>query len=190
VEGLFLDAPDVDALLSRALQAGREGVDAVFLTDGQLGDAIGLAAGLAAGLTTDTPDLLIGVRIFLGPQPHRHPTILGREMTTLDHVSGGRAVLAFTSPFTPAVGEAITICRDMWSKGIAVSNGPHFPVVGAINRPPPKTPGGSPIALDLTDGELPEPGLLTACDLVLLVVGASTPPALPSGVGVCWIRDL
>jgi alkanesulfonate monooxygenase SsuD/methylene tetrahydromethanopterin reductase-like flavin-dependent oxidoreductase (luciferase family) len=188
VEGLFLDAPDVDALDSRAVRARRDGVDAVFLADGPLGDAIVLAAGLMARLDADTADLLVGVRISLGPQPHRHPTILAREMTTLDHVCGGRAILAFMSPFTPAVGEAITLCRDMWRNGIAVSDGPHFPVAGAINRPLPKTPGGPPIALDLTDGAFAESALLAACDLVLLPAGAARPDSLPPEVAVCRIR--
>ena len=192
VEGLFLNDLDVNALLVAAQQAHDDGVDAVFLADGPLGDAIVLAAGLAAGLATGRatapPDLLFGVRISLGPQPHRHPTILGREMTTLDHVSGGRSVLAFMSPFTPAVGEAITLCRDMWRKGIAVSDGPHYPVVGAINRPRPKRPGGPPIALDLTDGAVPPPALLAACDLVLLPAGAPASHSLPAEVDVCWIR--
>jgi alkanesulfonate monooxygenase SsuD/methylene tetrahydromethanopterin reductase-like flavin-dependent oxidoreductase (luciferase family) len=192
VEGLFLNDLDVDALQARAEQARNDGVDAVFLADGPLGDAIVLAAGLAAALAPDPAagpsDLLFGVRISLGSRPHRHPTILGREMTTLDHVSGGQCMLAFLSPFTPAVGEAITLCRDMWRKGIAVSDGPHFPVVGAINRPLPKRPGGPPIALDLTDGAVPEPALLAACDLVLLPAGAAAPHSLPPGIDVCWIR--
>jgi alkanesulfonate monooxygenase SsuD/methylene tetrahydromethanopterin reductase-like flavin-dependent oxidoreductase (luciferase family) len=190
VEGLFLNDLDVDALQARAEQARNDGVDVVFLADSPLGDAIVLAAGLAAGLAAAGPsELLFGVRISLGPQPHRHPTILGREMTTLDHVSGGRSILAFTSPFTPAVGEAITLCRDMWRKGIAVSDGPHFPVVGAINRPLPKSPGGPPIALDLTDGAVAEPALLGACDLVLLPAGAASPDSLPPSIEVCWIQE-
>ena len=47
---------------------------------------------------TWVPGILLGVRVDLGTQPHRHPTILAREMTTFDRVSGGRAMLAFTPP--------------------------------------------------------------------------------------------
>jgi alkanesulfonate monooxygenase SsuD/methylene tetrahydromethanopterin reductase-like flavin-dependent oxidoreductase (luciferase family) len=124
-------------------------------------------------------------------------------MTTLDQVTGGRAVLAFGGPFTAAnaaaVSEAIILCRDMWTKGVGVSEGPLYPVVGAINRPLPKRPGGPPIALDLTAGSVPpDEALLRLCDLVLVRAGAgagalagadATPPdALPPGVEVCWIR--
>jgi len=172
------------ALYARAEQARLAGVDAVFLADGPLGDAIVLAGGLAAA----TPDILFGVRTALGQQPHRHPTVLARDLTTLDLVTGGRALLAFTSPFSAAVGEAIALCRDMWHDGIGVSDGPHYPVVGAINRPLPKRPGGPPIALDLTDGAVPDEALLGACDLVLVPAGAAQPASLPAGVDVCWIR--
>ena len=97
------------------------------------------------------PDVLLGVRIDLGAEPHRHPTVLAREMTTFDRVSGGRAVLAFTGPFTEATVEAVALCRAMWTDGVAVGTGPHYPVAGAINRPLPERPGGPPIALDLTE---------------------------------------
>jgi alkanesulfonate monooxygenase SsuD/methylene tetrahydromethanopterin reductase-like flavin-dependent oxidoreductase (luciferase family) len=185
VEGLFLDDLDLSALYASAEQARLDGVDAVFVADGPLGDAIVLAAGLAAA----TPDILVGVRTTFGPQPHRHPTILARDMTTLDLVTGGRAVLAFMSPFTAAVSEATRLCRDMWHEGIGVSYGPHFPVVGAINRPPPKRLGGPPIALDLTGGAVPGGALLTTCDLVLVPAGAAAPDSLPPAVDVCWIQE-
>jgi alkanesulfonate monooxygenase SsuD/methylene tetrahydromethanopterin reductase-like flavin-dependent oxidoreductase (luciferase family) len=184
VEGLFLNAPDLSALYAGAEHARVTGVDALFLADGPLGDAITLAAGLAA----TTPDILFGVRTALGAQPHRHPTILARDMTTLDLVTGGRALLAFMSPFSAAVGEAISLCRDMWNGGIGVSDGPHFPVVGAINRPLPMRLGGPPIALDLTDGAVGEDALLAACDLVLWPAGAAAPGWLPTGVAVCRVR--
>ena len=184
VEGLFLDDLELDALQAGAAQARNRGIDAVFVTDGPLGDAIVLAAGLAAR----TPDLLFGVRYGLGPLPHRHPTILAREMTTLDHVSGGRALLAFMGPFTDATSEAIVLCREMWSMGIGVSEGPHFPAVGAINRPLPRTPDGPPVALDLTDGSVPDDAHLSACDLVLVPLGGAPPDPLPPEVQVCWIQ--
>jgi alkanesulfonate monooxygenase SsuD/methylene tetrahydromethanopterin reductase-like flavin-dependent oxidoreductase (luciferase family) len=184
VEGLFLDDLELDALQAGAAQARHRGMDAVFVADGALGDAIVLAAGLAARI----PELLFGVRYALGPLPHRHPTILAREMTTLDHVSGGRALLAFMGPFNDATSEAILLCREMWSMGIGVSEGPHFPAVGAINRPRPRTPGGPPVALDLTDGSVPAEVHLGACDLVLVPRGGAPPDPLPPEVGVCWIQ--
>jgi alkanesulfonate monooxygenase SsuD/methylene tetrahydromethanopterin reductase-like flavin-dependent oxidoreductase (luciferase family) len=198
VEGLFLGDPDVHALGASAERAQRDGVDVVFLVDGPLGDAIVITAGLAAALAVragsgdQLPELLLGVRQSLGPEPHRHPTVLAREMTTLDHVTGGRVLLAFTGPFTDAVCaatlEAVTLCRDMWRTGMGVGTGQRYPAAGAVNLPLPQRPGGPPIALDLTDGSIPNGVLLGACDLVLVPVGALPPDALPPGVGVCWIR--
>jgi alkanesulfonate monooxygenase SsuD/methylene tetrahydromethanopterin reductase-like flavin-dependent oxidoreductase (luciferase family) len=188
VDGRFVNGLDIDDLRARAEQARHDGADAVFLADGPLGDPIVLAGGLAAAI----PGLRIGVRVTFGAQPHRHPTILARDMTTLDHVCGGRSILAFMSPFDGAVAEAIALCRAMWSQGIAVSDGPYYPVVGAINHPLPKTPGGPPIALDLTDGDgsPPELELLAACDLVLVPAEAAPPEGLPPGVDVCRIRNV
>jgi alkanesulfonate monooxygenase SsuD/methylene tetrahydromethanopterin reductase-like flavin-dependent oxidoreductase (luciferase family) len=185
VEGLFLDERDVGSLQGSAEQARRDGVDVLFLTDGPMGDAIVLAAGLGASVSS----VLLGVRVNPGDQPHRHPTILAREMTSLDQVIDGRAVLAFIGPFTEAVAESITLCRDMWREGIAVSDGPYYPVAGAINRPRPKRPGGPPIALDLTDGSVAEAALLAMSDLVLVPAGAAPPAALPPGVDVCQIQE-
>ena len=112
-------------------------------------------------------------------------------MTTFDLVCGGRAVLAFTGPFTEATAEAATLCREMWTNGVAVGTGPHYPVAGAINRPLPEREGGPLIALDLTDGPVPGPAptLLALCDLVLVPPGAAPPGALPPGVDVCEIQD-
>lgn len=183
--GVFLNEPDAESLLRVAERARGDGVDAVFVSDGPMGDAIVLAAGLGSVVT----GVLLGVRVTLGEHPHRHPTILAREMTSLDQVIDGRGVLAFTGPFSEAVAEAITLCRDMWSDGIAVSDGPYYPVAGAINRPLPKRPGGPLIALDLTDGSVAGEALLAMGDLVLVPTGAAPPAALPGGVEVCQIQE-
>jgi alkanesulfonate monooxygenase SsuD/methylene tetrahydromethanopterin reductase-like flavin-dependent oxidoreductase (luciferase family) len=185
VEGRFLDQLDIAALRAAVARADTDGIDAVFLADSAVGDAIVLAAGVAAGLASG---ILLGVRISLGDQPHRHPTVLAREMTTLDHVSAGRSVLAFAAPFSDATAEAITLCREMWRTGTATSDGPHYPAAGAINRPLPARLGGPPIALDLTAGSPPDATLLRLCDLLLVPAGAAPPPGLPAGVDVCWMQ--
>jgi hypothetical protein len=155
------------------------------LTTGPLGDAITLAAGVSA----TTPSILLGIRTNLGAEPHRHPTVLARDMTSLDLVTNGRALLAFTPPFSQAVVEAIDLCRAMWQEGVAASEGPHYPVAGAINRPRPLQEGGPRIALDLTDGAPVDPALMEAADLLLVPADASTPPpGRPPGVDLCRIR--
>jgi alkanesulfonate monooxygenase SsuD/methylene tetrahydromethanopterin reductase-like flavin-dependent oxidoreductase (luciferase family) len=188
VEGRFLNEPTIEALQRAATAAQTDGLDVLFVTDGPLGDAITLAANLAQR----TSSMLIGVRTTLEGQAHRHPTLLARETTTFDLVAEGRAVLAFCGPFTATstgpVAEAIALCRGMWRDGIAASEGPHYPVAGAINRPLPWRAGGPPIALDLTDGSLAPDALLAACDLVLVPAGAAAPAALPPGTDMCHIR--
>jgi alkanesulfonate monooxygenase SsuD/methylene tetrahydromethanopterin reductase-like flavin-dependent oxidoreductase (luciferase family) len=183
VEGRFLSAGDPAALRAGAERARAEGADIVFLTDSPLGDAIVLATAVASWV----PDVLVGVRIDLIATPHRHPTVLAREMTTFDRVSGGRAVLALTAPFTEATVEAVSLCRAMWTEGIAVGTGPHYPAAGAINRPLPLRQGGPPIALDLTTGGRPAPALLALCDLILMPAGVTPPDPPPPGVDVCAV---
>jgi alkanesulfonate monooxygenase SsuD/methylene tetrahydromethanopterin reductase-like flavin-dependent oxidoreductase (luciferase family) len=188
VEGRFLDETSVAALQDAATKAAADGIDVVFVSTGPLGDAI----TLAAALSTTTPSILLGIRTNLSTEPHRHPTVLARDMTALDLVTQGRTLLAFTPPFSDAVGEAIALCRHMWRDGVAASDGPHYPVAGAVNRPRPRRPKGPRIALDLTDGTSADPTLVEAVDLLLVPAATTTTtaaaPTLPSGVELCPIQ--
>jgi alkanesulfonate monooxygenase SsuD/methylene tetrahydromethanopterin reductase-like flavin-dependent oxidoreductase (luciferase family) len=183
VEGRFLHEPTVAALEAAADAAEADGISAVFVTTGPLGDAVTLAAGLSA--TTST--IQLGIRTNLSTQPHRHPTVLAREMTAFDLVCGGRSLLAFTPPFSDALLEAIALCRAMWREGVAASDGPHYPVAGAINRPQPRRPGGPPIAVDLTDGTPVDPLLIAVADLLLVSADAPAADGLP-GLALCRIQ--
>jgi alkanesulfonate monooxygenase SsuD/methylene tetrahydromethanopterin reductase-like flavin-dependent oxidoreductase (luciferase family) len=164
VEGRFLQEPSVDDLRAAAVQAEVDGMEAVFVADGPLGDATVLAGALSEW----TSGIWIGVRATLGPAPHRHPAVLAREMTTLDLLNHGRSLLAFGPPFDDATTEAVLLCRSMWRDGTAQSVGPHYPVGGAVNRPSPRQPEGPAIALDLSVGAQAPPELLTLTDYVIL----------------------
>lgn len=174
VEGRFLQAADVSGLWAAAAQAEGEGAGAIFLADGPLGDAITLAGGMGVRHRS----VLLGVLVALNPTRQRHPTMLAREMTTLDHVCAGRSVLAFTPPFGDAVAEAARLCRAMWDHGTAASDGPHYVVPGAVNQPRPPGEGSPRLALDLTDGSPAPPELVELADLLL------TPTDRP---GVCEV---
>ena len=94
---------------------------------------------------------------------YRNPALLAKTVTTLDVVSGGRAVLGIGAAWFeaehvaygydfPPVGErmrrledAVQICRAMFSGGPATVSGTRHWVSGALNRPRPITPGGPPI---------------------------------------------
>jgi alkanesulfonate monooxygenase SsuD/methylene tetrahydromethanopterin reductase-like flavin-dependent oxidoreductase (luciferase family) len=185
VEGRLLNEPTIPALRAAAHRAQAEGLAAVFLADGPLGDPIVLAAALCS----PGSDMLWGIRTDLTAQPHRHPTLLAREMTTLDLVTGGCALLAYRPPFTEAMAEAIALSRGMWRDGIAASDGPYYPVAGAINRPRPQRGDGPPIALDLTEGATIDPAFLALADILLVQEGADLSPMDRPGIDVCQILN-
>ncbi len=159
-----------------ARRAVGDGMDAVLVRSGPLGDPIVLAAGLVDAV----PHGLLGAGLNL-ERDGRHPSVLARDLTALDHVCGGRAVLCLEPPFDGATVEAIAICRAMWRDGAASSTGPRYPLPGALNRPLPPGPDSPRLALDLTDTGL-HPGFGTsstledAASLVdLLVFGTGSP---------------
>ena len=135
----------------------------MFLSRANLGDPFVLAAGLSPSV----PGVLLGVRLGLS-EDGRHPAMLAREVTSLDLVSGGRSVLCFVAPFSDRLVEAIALCRVMWREGETDSEGPHFPVHSAVNRPRPAGDGSPLVALDLTNGDVPPPAILSrAADLLV-----------------------
>ena len=94
---------------------------------------------------------------------YRNPALLAKTVTTLDIVSGGRAVLgigaawfeaehvAYGYEFLPVgqrmdrLEDAVRICRAMFDGGPATVEGKHHRADSALNRPRPITPGGPPI---------------------------------------------
>ena len=162
----FLQAEDLQALRAEALRAKGDGVEAVMIGPGPLGDPF----VLLAGLIDTVPGLTLVARVVLG-EDGRHPTLLAREATSLDLVDGGRTVLCFAPPFGEGLDEAIDICRAMWREGVATSDGPVYPVADALNRPAPAGEGSPLVALDLTgSGARDEAGSYAAlADMVVVV---------------------
>jgi alkanesulfonate monooxygenase SsuD/methylene tetrahydromethanopterin reductase-like flavin-dependent oxidoreductase (luciferase family) len=140
-----LQANDLASLRAEAARAKEEGVEAVMVGRGPLGDPF----VLLAGLNDDILGLTLAARVVLG-EDGRHPTLLAREATSLDLVDGGRTLVCFGPPFGKGLDEAIGICRAMWREGTATSEGPVYPVADALNRPAPAGEGSPLIALDLT----------------------------------------
>jgi alkanesulfonate monooxygenase SsuD/methylene tetrahydromethanopterin reductase-like flavin-dependent oxidoreductase (luciferase family) len=140
-----LQAKDVATLRAEAMRAREEGIEAVLVGQGPLGDPFVLLAGLSDAV----PGLTLAARVVLG-EDGRHPTLLAREATSLDLVDGGRTVLCLGPPFGEGLDEAIRICRAMWREGTAQSEGPVYPIGDALNRPTPAGDGSPLIALDLT----------------------------------------
>ena len=141
----LLQAKDPVALRAEAVRAEEEGVEAILVGAGPLGDPFVLLAGLCDAV----PGLTLAARVVLG-EDGRHPALLAREATSLDLVDGGRTVLCLGAPFGDGLDEAIGICKSMWREGTATSEGPVYPVSDALNRPGPAGKGSPLIALDLT----------------------------------------
>jgi F420-dependent oxidoreductase-like protein len=96
---------------------------------------------------------------------YRNPGILAKMITTLDVLSGGRAILGIGAAwydvehtglgveFPPLkqryemLEEAVTICRLMFTEQNPSFSGKHFSISEAPNIPGPVRPGGIPIMI-------------------------------------------
>jgi F420-dependent oxidoreductase-like protein len=135
-----------DHLMQSAIGGGRTGV---------MPEAYTMLAALAA--TTSTARL--GTTVT--PVTMRAPALLAKMVTTIDLISGGRAVLGLGAGWDaeefgsygiefPAAGEredrlaeAIRICRAMFDEQAASFSGLHYAIEHAYNVPRPQ--GGIPI---------------------------------------------
>lgn len=100
----------------------------------------------------------------------RHPSVLAKAATVLDHATGGRFIVGLGAgwhvgehvPFgitMPSMPErfdrfesAVHVLRALWSDAAGAPPGvtrpdPFYPLSEATNEPPPLTPGGPPLWL-------------------------------------------
>src|SRR5512139_3809066 len=88
----------------------------------------------------------------------RHPAVLARQATSLDHASGGRFELGIGWGSVPEelttfgigtagaaeraarLGETLTILRRLWSGEVVDHHGEHVTLTGAQQRPVPIRP--------------------------------------------------
>lgn len=91
---------------------------------------------------------------------YRHPGLLAKIVSTLDALSGGRAMLGLgaawyerehaglgvpfpsTSERFERLEEALQVCRQMWSDDDGVFEGRHYRLAETVCRPQPLRPGG------------------------------------------------
>ena len=96
---------------------------------------------------------------------YRNPALLAKTVTTLDVISGGRAILGLGAAWNdvehegygyefPRVGErmdrldeALTIAEALFTKERATFEGRHYRIHDALNVPKPVQPGGPPILI-------------------------------------------
>jgi F420-dependent oxidoreductase-like protein len=118
--------------------------------DGPIFEAYTAMSAVAASTSRATIGLMVGANTF------RNPALVAKMITTLDHISGGRAVLgigaawfetehlAFGVPFGsgPAerlrwLGEALPIMRGMLDGSRPTVQGERYTTAGALNLPAP-----------------------------------------------------
>jgi len=96
---------------------------------------------------------------------YRNPAVLAKQVTTLDTISAGRAILGLGAAWNedehrgygidfPPIGErmdrleeALRICRLMFDEERPSFSGRHSRINRALNRPRPVRPGGPPILI-------------------------------------------
>jgi alkanesulfonate monooxygenase SsuD/methylene tetrahydromethanopterin reductase-like flavin-dependent oxidoreductase (luciferase family) len=135
------------------------GFDSIFLFDHFMalyGDPDGPcleASTLLSALALKTSKIRIGVLVY--GNTHRHPVVFAKEMTTIDHISGGRTILgigtgwnerehtAFSIPF-PLAGErvemleeSIQVMRMLFSQQRTTFQGQHYQLDDAPFAPKP-----------------------------------------------------
>ncbi len=95
----------------------------------------------------------------------RHPAVLSKMATTLDHATGGRLVLGLGTGYFPAehdsyglplpskkeraemLSESLEILRGMWSPGLFSFEGTYYTVTDAVAEPAPVQSPRPPILL-------------------------------------------
>jgi len=144
-----------------AQAAESSGFDSLWLPDHVLQSAIGggrtgvmpEAYTMLAALAATTSTARLGTTVT--PVSLRAPALLAKIVTTIDLISGGRAILGLGAGWDaeefqsygidfPAVSEredrlaeAIRICRAMFDEGAASFSGAHYSIERAYNFPRP-----------------------------------------------------
>ena len=121
-----------------------------------------------AALAHHVPGKCLGIAVLSAT--FRHPAVLAKQLTVLDHVTGGRLIVGlgagwhdpehipFGIPFPPIVDRfdrfesALGVIRALFSDAARNLPGvtrpdPYYPLDGATNEPGPLTSGGPPIWL-------------------------------------------
>jgi alkanesulfonate monooxygenase SsuD/methylene tetrahydromethanopterin reductase-like flavin-dependent oxidoreductase (luciferase family) len=147
-----------DAVVERALAAEAAGFEGIAFMDHlapPLADEHDMweAMAVAGWVLARTSTLQVGHLVLCDPL--RHPAVLARQVTSLDHASGGRFELGIGSGSVPdeldtfgvarltarqrieRLGESLDILRRLWSGEVVDHHGEHFTLVGARQRPVP-----------------------------------------------------
>jgi len=171
--GPFPAGAGFERLAAFAADAEAAGLDTLWLRGAQVARALDPLT-LAGALSEVTRTLVLGVVATL--PDGRNPSVLARDLTTLDVVSGGRAAVCIEGE-PGMLAEAAVVLSRLFSGRPASFSGVHFALHDAPNRPGPDQPGGPPIMVALPEGGL---GALAA-DEVARECGAAV---------AAWVADV
>jgi F420-dependent oxidoreductase-like protein len=158
-----------DRISEIASAAEDSGFDSFFVMDhfqqianiGPPADPMFEAYTLLGAVAARTSRLKLGALVT--GVTYRNPALLAKIVTTLDVISGGRAILGIGAAWNqkeameygydwPSTRErmerledAIHICRAMFTQEVATFEGRHHHIRGALNFPRPVQPGGPKI---------------------------------------------
>jgi F420-dependent oxidoreductase-like protein len=164
--------PDLfERVASIATAAETSGFDSVWVMDhlfqipvvGRLDEPMFESYTLLGGLAARTRHARLGTMVT--GVTYRNPALLAKEVTALDVISGGRAVLGIGAAwfeqehqglgfaFPPLrerferLEEALIICRLMFTEDAPSFEGRYYRIHEAVNRPRPVQAGGPPILI-------------------------------------------
>ena len=151
---------DWPSMRANAARADELGYDSIWTWDhlypivgspvGPMLEPYAVLAGFAAATKRATIGLMVGANTF------RNPTLVVKQITAIDHLSDGRAVLgigaawfetehtALGIEFGHSVGErlawldeSVELMRQMLREGVGTARGERYHAVDARNDPPP-----------------------------------------------------
>jgi F420-dependent oxidoreductase-like protein len=160
-----------ERVVSIATTAESSGFDSLWVMDhlfqiplvGPMDDPMFEAYTLLGGLAARTTTARLGAMVT--GVTYRNPALLAKEVTALDVLSGGRAVLGIGAAWFEAehkglgfdfpplaerfdrLAEALVICRAMFTEDAPSFEGRFYRIDSAFNRPRPVHRAGPPILI-------------------------------------------
>lgn len=156
-----------------ALAAEDAGVGTIWLSEGGVGslDPVPLAGALARVTTSVT------IGVIARPSHGRHPSVLARDVSTVDRLSGGRAAVGLVEDGgAPSdlerLAEAVGILHRLLTESEVTAAGRFYEVAELTTRPRPVTPAGPPVVAGFLgpavgDAEPAEPLLEAGTDAIV-----------------------
>jgi probable F420-dependent oxidoreductase len=149
-----------DALWEWVEHAERSGVDSIWLTDRIVADRLNVEPIVALSfIAARTRRMLVGTSVLA--LPLRQPTILAKEIATLDFLSGGRVLPAIglgtedereyeaagvaRTDRAARTDEMVEVMRALWSGEPVTYRGRFYSLTDVVMRPRPVRPELPPI---------------------------------------------